>query len=586
MTQSDSMPMTSAKAPRTTSIVQREIVLLFALLSAALPASAQTYTAAPSPFLLAQNNSGAIINNACIWTYVVGTLTAATTYSDYTGTPNSNPIRSDSAGRFTAFLVPGSTYKFVYESACTPPAHGTTLKTVDGIAAVPASAANVDILGTAGESVTAGAVVYLSDGSGSKNHGQWYNADADFTYASNFAGQVGIAPSAITSGAIGSIRIAGQATGLTGLSVGVSHYVSATAGALTTTAPANARYVGTADSTTTLVLTPNPAFSSILQRTIQVNAGTPYTLTWPAADAVGAIQSNGSGTLSISPITEPLNVAEGRLTGTTGVPVTTGDVTGATSIFYTPYKGNRIALYDGSTYWNVRTFTEITISVAACTASKPYDVFLYDNAGTVTAETLAWTSGTARATALTLQDGVLVKTGALTRRYVGSYYCNASGGQTNDSVTKRFISNYYNRMPRALLKRDVAASWTYTLATIRQAHADPANQVEMLIGYAEMRLALSLDASAQNGSAVGVGAGIGEDSTSTITASSTGGNGNTGGIAAYITLSSHLNILPAVGYHFYSWNEASSAVGTTTWAGVGNFATASQGSGLSGFIEG
>src|SRR2546425_11778069 len=89
------------RTPAMNAISTRLIVLLLALFG--LPASvlAQSYTISPPPYLLAQNNSGAIINNACVWTYNAGTTTAATTYSDNAGTANANPIRSDSAGRFT-----------------------------------------------------------------------------------------------------------------------------------------------------------------------------------------------------------------------------------------------------------------------------------------------------------------------------------------------------------------------------------------------------------------------------------------------------------------------------------------------------
>lgn len=218
--------------------------------------SSQSYTISPPPFLIAQNNSGAIINNACIWSYTAGTLTAATTYSDNVGTPNLNPIRSDSAGRFTAFLVPGSSYKFVYESSCVPPAHGTTLRTADNIAAMPASAGNTDVLGTAGENLTAGQAVYLSNGDGSKVAGLFYKADAGNAYSSSNY-WVGIATVAITSGSTGLIRLGGSVTGLTGLTVSQIYYVGSS-GALTATLPANARPVGQADTATSIVMNANP----------------------------------------------------------------------------------------------------------------------------------------------------------------------------------------------------------------------------------------------------------------------------------------------------------------------------------------
>ncbi|MBI3273339.1 MAG: hypothetical protein HYZ53_30400, partial [Planctomycetes bacterium] len=143
-------------------------------------------------------------------------------------------------------------------------------------------------------------------------------------------------------------------------------------------------------------------------------------------------------------------VCEGRLTLTSGTPVTTADVTAAGTLFFTPYKGNRVALHDGSA-WSVSTFTERSLSLTL-TSGKNYDVFLFDNAGTLTLElSAAWTNDTTRADALAVQDGVYVKSGATTRRYLGTLRASAAN-QTEDSKTKRFVWNYYNRTHRALEK--------------------------------------------------------------------------------------------------------------------------------------
>ncbi len=132
-------------------------------------------------------------------------------------------------------------------------------------------------------------------------------------------------------------------------------------------------------------------------------------------------------------------VCDGRLTLTTATPVTTSDVTAAATVYFTPYAGNRIALYDGAA-WTMLTFAEISIALGTLTNDLPYDVFAYNNAGVVACEILAWTSKTARATALVLQDGVLSKTGALTRRYLGSFHTTATT-TTEDSLVKRLLFN-------------------------------------------------------------------------------------------------------------------------------------------------
>lgn len=522
------------------------ILLLIALLGLVPVASAQTYTVSPSPFLLAQDNTGKIINNACVWTYAAGTTTAAATYADNVGTPNANPIRSDSAGRFTAFLLQGNSYKFVYEGACVPPAHGTTLRTADNIGAVPPGNVNLDVTGTAGQALSANDVVCLSDGSRGNTAGLWYQADADFQDVSVNCLSIGVAPSAISNGAVGSIRIQGRVTGLSGLTPGTGYYASATAGQLTATQPILGRCVGSSDTTTTLILTPNPRCTPIRIQSLQ---------------------------------------SCGRLTLESGVPVSTTDQSAKTSIFFTPFGCNRIALFDGTSEWNIRTFSEgpgTTTLISGCTASKPYDVFMFDNAGAVTAEILVWTNATTRATALVLQDGIWVKSGATNRRYVGSFYCNASGGQTDDTLAKRYIFNADNRRPRALRRLETTASWSYTTAAYHQANASVLNQVEIMNGLAEQSLFLTATGIGSNGTAGASSTimvvGIGEDSTTTLATGATSAVGAAIAANFQTTLIATLNKPPTAALHVYAWLEYSAAAGTTTWYGNNSL----NASGLSG----
>lgn len=527
------------------------ILLLFGLSAA----SAQTI--APSPFLTELNNAGAIVNNGCIWTYAAGTSTPAATYptsadASALTNANTNPIRTDSAGRFTAFLVNGNSYKFIYESSCTPPSHGTVYRTADNISAVPPSGVNIDVTGTAGETIAAGDVVYVSDGSGGTNAGQWYRADADFTYSSSLAQMVGIAPSALSSGASGTFRISGRVTGLTGLLVGGAHYVSSTAGALTSTAPTRERVVGVADSATSLVIAPNP--------------------------------------LPPSPNEDP-GLCDGRLTPTTGVPVTTTDVTAAATIYYTPYKGNKLTFYDG-TKWVKRSFSELTISLAGKTASTPYDIFAYDSSGTVTTELVAWTSATARfgsgtyATLLPRQDGAWVKSTNGTaidtsRKWLGTVYINGTGGQTDDTFAKRYIYNACNRVLRPVRRLETTDSWSWGTSSWQAANNSAANAIDVMVGLAEEGIDLSVIAqAAAPASGQLFGASIGEDSTSapatgalTQQISSVGANRS--------VFSAHLSTVPAIGRHLYTWIEFGSFSGSAVTF-YGDNGTVNLQSGLAG----
>lgn len=296
--------------------------------------------------------------------------------------------------------------------------------------------------------------------------------------------------------------------------------------------------------------------------TVNVSAAT-------APTAGQALVATGSTTATWQARDNSIN--DFRLTLTTAVPVTTTDVTGATTVYCTPYKGNRIALYDGSA-WNLRTTAEFSLALGTLTSGKPYDVFCYDNAGVPTLEFLVWTSDTARATALVYQDGVLSKTGALTRRYLGTFY-TTSTTQTEDSAAKRLLWNYYNRVDRQMIKSETTASWTYTTNTYRQVNNSTANQLEFICGVAEDVVSVT---------AVHQGAGSSATPTSkyfalgvdAITrAATTYGQTeqyitNWGGVAGgdmafmYCNLSSTF-----LGRHYVAGLEKSDATGTTTWSG-------------------
>jgi hypothetical protein len=213
-----------------------------------------TGTVMPSPKFVGYDNNGDPLSGGKLYTYAAGTTTPQTTYSDVAlSVPNANPIILDAAGRATVFLS-GTSYKFVLAGA-----NDSVVWTQDNVSAVAPFSVNLDIPGTAGEYLPANAVVYLSDGSGSKTAGQWYLADADFAYAST-GPQIGMTPDVIALGASGSIRVQGRATTASAVVVGSTYYVSTTAGGVVTPAPGtNARVVGVADSASTLVISPNPA---------------------------------------------------------------------------------------------------------------------------------------------------------------------------------------------------------------------------------------------------------------------------------------------------------------------------------------
>jgi len=526
---------------------------LLACFVLSLSLGAATGTIMPSPFQTELDANGNPIVNGKICTYTAGTSTPATTYTDVgLMAANTNPIRTDTSGRFVAFLPLGASFKFVYQDSTgtAGTCDGAILKTVDNISAVPGTSAGIDVIGTAGEALTAGQAVYLSAGDGSKTAGLWYKADSAATYSSTL-NIVGMVPASISSAASGSVRLSGSVTGLSALTTGGKYYVG-TAGAITSTAPANARLLGQADTTTTLALTADPP---------------------PPVTSQSFLST----------------LACGRLTLTTAVPVTTADVTGATTLYYTPVGGcNQVALWNGSAII-VDTLVETSIVVPS-TTSQMYDVFAYDNAGAVNIEALAWTNDTTRATAISLQNGFYAKAATPARRYVGSFRTTTVSGQTEDSGTKRYVWNYYHRVRRFLVRGEATASWTYTTATWRQANAAAANQVEVVVGVAETLLDLTVMATNQSATSVTTNIAVGEDSTTAPTGAFLGGAARNGDDSQPLvqTLTGHLTKYPPIGRHYYAWLEASTALGTTTWYGTPSATGGMAGvaNGLVGWCEG
>ena len=279
----------------------------------------------------------------------------------------------------------------------------------------------------------------------------------------------------------------------------------------------------------------------------------------------GLIYCNGTAFFTVGFNGLANDACDFRLTLTSATPVTTSDVTGATTIYCTPYKGKYIDLYDGVGTWARYASAEFSLALGTLTSGKPYDVFCYANAGVPTLEFLAWTSDLVRATALVYQDGVLVKSGATTRRYLGTFY-TTSTTQTEDSIGKRYLWNYYNRVVRSMKAVDTTNTWTYTTATWRQANANTANQLNFVCGVAEDSVESSVYGKFTNSSSAGYcEVGIGLNSTSANSAQIICAAQSVA--TADIGTSAHYRGTVSAGRNFLAWLEQSVALGTTTWRG-------------------
>jgi hypothetical protein len=160
-----------------------------------------------------------------------------------------------------------------------------------------------------------------------------------------------------------------------------------------------------------------------------------------------------------------------------------------------------------------------------------------------------------------------------------------AASQINDSLAKRHVWNMHSRLPRARCATplETTDTWVYTTATIRQANANAANQLDFLRGLDEDGVAARTVAVVRVDSAAGISVFtlIGLDST---TAMATGCYSGTA--TAYVAnfqlhLSAQYSGMPGLGRRVLTWLEYSDAGANTTWAGDNGTPTRIQ-SGISG----
>jgi hypothetical protein len=269
-------------------------------------------TVCPAPKFVGLDNSGNPLSAGKLYSYLAGTSTALPTYSDSDLTvENTNPVILDAGGRATVYLS-ATSYKFVLKSST-----DSVIYTQDNVLAAAPYNVDLDVPVVAGETITAGQAIYLSDGTGARTAGRWYLTDAD-TAAYSTLPITGFATTAIASGAEGSVRLLGLATVPGPLSVGSTYYLSGTPGALSTSVGTFAKAMGVADSSTTLIMTVQQTVSST------GNLLVTGTLTVTGATALQSTLAVTGVTTLTGGLNTPLVVAQGgsgRATATTAYAV-------------------------------------------------------------------------------------------------------------------------------------------------------------------------------------------------------------------------------------------------------------------------
>ena len=518
-------------------------------------------------------SSAPIVNLSATYT---GQTTITTLGTVTTGTWNATPITVPYGGTgdtsFTAYSVVcgGTTTTGVLQNVSGVGTSGQVL-TSNGAAALPTWQNTVSPANLAYTNVTNSFGFNVQYQEQLKDYSETVNALGSITGATTVDLTLG---NVITATATGNVTFTITNVPSSGTSASFT-MIATNFGAFTITWPTGTNWPN--GVTPTLVVS---GVSTVVFNT--VNGGATWYAFYPG-QTVGTVTSVASGVgLSGGPITTTgtLNVVinsmcTGRLTLTSGVPVTAGDVVAATTIYFTPYKGNYITLYTAGA-WQLYTFSQMSLAVPSTTATM-YDMFLYDSGGGILAlYTVGWTNVTTRASAVVLQNGVYVLSGSPQYRYLGSYKTTSVSGQTEDSIVNRYVWNYYNRTSKSMVVT-ASTSWTYSVNTIRQANASATNQLNFIVGIVEDSVACSLAAGALTGAsnrfAVVL---IGLNSITAASSMSTFGEVYLTTATATQQVTAEFSGLPAVGYNYLAWLESAPSgqlinygnVNTSTQSGI------------------
>jgi hypothetical protein len=359
----------------------------------------------------------------------------------------------------------------------------------------------------------------------------------------------------------------------------VSHRDSAlVAKTLTGSGSPNGSVAGTAGSSGVL-----PDFywdytNSILY--VCTTTGTSSTAVWTAVNA-------SSAAAAVPP-------PQGRLTLTSATPILAADVISATAVYYTPYLGNLVPIYNGATMTPTE-FAELTLTLSASHALNTlYDVFVFSNSGVLTLVTgPAWATSTAAAgargsgastTQLTRIKGLWVNAVAMTARngattysvganlatFLGSLYIDGTAGQITCHILpgqsrKHGVSNAYNRSDIALQVFDSTASWTWGTNAWHSSNANAANSCTIFSCLPEEKCFIDFGQTlATSGAGVFSQIGIGYNSTTVLS----GRAGNHATAAQRANVTAAYMAVPFIGINVVNCIEKETTGTLTAYGGT------------------
>lgn len=382
------------------------------------------------------------------------------------------------------------------------------------------------------------------------------------------------------------------------------------------------------DPPTSPIWTQDPVYTSDYSTLAQVKgvngspngqlAGTAASATIPASMAwdytnniLYICTTTGSSTTAVWTAVNAATAAavvpspQGYLTLTSDTPIIPGDVAAATTLYYTPYIGVLVPIYNGTSFVPTSIVTQLQLTLtSSLVASNIYDCYVFllngvatlgtgpswsaGSAGSITAGSCARGTGAGGA-ALSRLQGIYTNAVSMTIRYgngttttvvdanqatyVGSIFMDGTNGQVScyrsyGQSRKWGVWNAYNRVPVFMKAGDATASWNYATATFRPSNNAAANSLTLFSGLAEDVYDLKFSQNTSGNGATYPYIAIGYNSTSA--ASGLVGQGNATDSAAVSGITQPASFLapPALGINVITALEKPATAASVTYYGT------------------
>jgi hypothetical protein len=234
-----------------------------------------------------------------------------------------------------------------------------------------------------------------------------------------------------------------------------------------------------------------------------------------ATDTGAAPDSNAATMEQVKQFLEITSPPQGMLTVASGTPVVSVSDTGNATMYYAPYVGRLVPLYDGTRFVMTDMGGELSQllsdtgeSPAAAAANSVYDYYAFlKNGSPVLSRARAWESTTARDTgnAIEMVEGIYLNKTAYTNgpaaqrgTWLGTIATDPSSAEVSMSLkpaaaaggtnNRLGVWNAYNREEVVAFCRDNTDSWNFATDEWRAANGSILNRISMVIGLPGQKL--------------------------------------------------------------------------------------------------